>query len=170
MAYFPIGWPIFLLDGIWILGNGRTTPHCPSPDEVWAVPTSGSFKSPSPPQEGFLEFINCDAELAAKFHDELCRVFNAYVVRSVLNIVHVYYFLLLNTFSKFVQWLWCSELSLQEGTNRPSNRKNRPSNRILYIILYKIYKIWYKIWYGGPARHAGLAGRPIFFLEGPRAP
>ena len=39
---------------------------------------------------------------------------------------------------------------------------------ILYIILYRIYKILYKIWYGGPARHAGLAGRPIFFLEGPR--
>ena len=25
-----------------------------------------------------------------------------------------------------------------------------------------MYIIWYKIWYGGPARLAGLAGRPDF--------
>ena len=31
-----------------------------------------------------------------------------------------------------------------------------------------ICTILYKIWYGGPARHAGLAGRPDLFFEGPR--
>ena len=32
-----------------------------------------------------------------------------------------------------------------------------------------MYETLYKILYGGPARHAGLAGRPDFCFEGPRA-
>ena len=46
-----------------------------------------------------------------------------------------------------------------------SNRKNIGFYINIHIYNIYIYIIWYNIWYGGPARHAGLAGRPDFLFR-----